>query len=455
MALLAQTPVVEFRFLLSRPIRLSLRTLHSLHRPQCIAGTGHSPQFLAQRRSLCLYKTARAETVLGQHKILPFDPYKVDRLDASEHLVNIKRGGKTIAEGISLKEVYDQHVKPGHLIYSLGSSIPKDVASNVEKLEAGDFATLNNNYSIFEGGSISYNKKDPRKGKGIGALRVTPLMLSSTPDYFKLAIDRSYQFVEQGCPVEFVLRYKQGHVKKEVAMLPTDHGPWKWIHRHFPHLRPDFILRAMPEGSRYVVDPVSNGNVLQFVIAKEVDKGPTIPDSLTKRFFRVKQSVQASIEKGLQAGLPKIYRQQLQEAGKTSYSRASDQPAKLLEMMGKSQPEGQEQDEEWGDTIVSQVAPDRYMPRSTKEPNLRVRYDKLNKGGYLKAASLGKKFDHKAIKRELKEREKAEGGSGKDWSRNGAMYSDRKKGPWENSNLKKDLKRRSNNFIDGNPFKME
>jgi hypothetical protein len=399
MPLLARNAVVEFRFLLSRPIRLSLRTLHSLHRPQCLFGAGASPQILAQRRSLCLYKTAKAQTVLGQHKLIAFDPYELEPLDASEHLITLKKDMKKgppqiIAESISLQEAYDKHIKPGQLIHSL-EAIPKKISSDVDKLKAEAMALRNSNYGIFGGGSLPHNIKIKGKGKGEGALRVTPLNLSSPPDYFKLAIDRSYQFVDQGSPVEFTLRFKSGHVKKEIALVPHDHGAWKWIHRHFPHLRPDFILRSMPEGSRYVVDPVTNGTVLQFVIAKSRPKGPIIPENLTQRLITVKTSVLQHIKNGQQAQLPKVYRQQLQAAGNKAYSPLSGMP--LSPQSKPTEDEGKEQGSDELGVFTLPAQPNRYMV-DRPEPPPKMRTDKLSKAGKLLGRTVGTKYDRKLYK---------------------------------------------------------
>jgi hypothetical protein len=439
MPLLSRNPVVEFRFILSKPIRLSLRTLHSLYRPQCLSGAGPSPRMIAQRRSLCLYKTAKAQTVLGQHKVIAFDPYELEPLDASEHLVNItkeirKGAPQTIAESISLQEAYEKYIKPGQLIYSLGI-VPKNITSDLDKLKAEAIATRNNDYAIFEGGSLPHNIKIKGKGKGEGALRVTPLSLSSSPEYFKLAIDRSYQFVEQGSPVEFTLRFKQGHVKKEIALVPNDHNAWQWIHRHFPHLRPDFILRSMPEGSRYVVDPVTNGTVLQFVIAKSLHKGPIIPENLTERLVRVKRSVLQHIENGQQAQLPKVYRQQLLAAGNEAYSPSSGMPLSLRETQTEEQEQEQEQ-EQGSDALggfTMPAQPNRYMPMKPAEPQVKMRNDKLSKSGRLLGPTLTRKYDHKKVKAQMKSRVREDGDG-------------RKTGLWE--------KKRRSKFIDRDPFKV-
>jgi hypothetical protein len=420
MPLSARKPVIEFRFLLSAPIRLPLRALQSLHRPQClpIRPTDRSSQCLAQRRSLCLYKTARAETVLGQHKLLPFDRYEVPPLDNSEHLVNIGKGEDAIATDVSLQEVYDKHLKPGQIIYLL-DDIPKSTAESVDKLHTADVTKRNRTFGVFQAGSLPHNIKTLGKGKGPGALRVSPLKLSSPADYFKLVMDRSYQFIEQGSPVEFSIRFRSGHVNKEEQLVPSETDSWRWIHCHFPHVRPDFILRSMPEGSRFVVDPVSNGTVLQFVIAANVPKGPRIPDNLTRRLFRVKDSVKLSIARGQQAQLPKHFRSQLEEAGNKAYSRVSGMPIKA-----NANPEAAEEPLETEDALSRlSSSPDRYLPEVPAK-RLPLRDDKLSKGGYLMPPRPGKVYAKDKFKKEKSLRGK----------------------------VKK--VRSSSNFIDGNPFEI-
>jgi hypothetical protein len=90
-------------------------------------------QCLAQRRSLVLYKTARASTVLGMHKLLPFDLYEIAPPSASKRLVNLVEGQRSIAKNISLQELYDKHIQPGQLLY-LNQSIRKRIAEDVDQL---------------------------------------------------------------------------------------------------------------------------------------------------------------------------------------------------------------------------------------------------------------------------------------------------------------------------------
>jgi hypothetical protein len=260
----ARIPTVEFRSLLLPPVRIPLRALQSLHRPQCLPRSptgGNPPHCLAQRRHLVLYKTAKSDTVLGQHKLLPFELYPIPPLGSSDQLVNIQtladeQGRKTLVENITLQDAYDNYVKPGHLLVLL-SEITKKVAEKVETLKQEKTYLSNSTYGIVKAESIPSNIKSPTAGKGQGALRVTPVNLASTKSYFTLALDRSHQFIRHGSPVEFTIRLKGGYDKTTDKLEFQGHENWTWLHNHFPHLRPDFILKSMPEGSRFVVDPVS------------------------------------------------------------------------------------------------------------------------------------------------------------------------------------------------------
>ncbi|KAH7411618.1 hypothetical protein DE146DRAFT_243184 [Phaeosphaeria sp. MPI-PUGE-AT-0046c] len=388
-------PVVEFRSLLSPPIRLPVRAFHSLFGPPCFTcrmGSRRPPQCLQQRRTLVLYKTAKADTVLGMHKLLPFDLYETPPLDASKHLVSLVNGAE-VSENISLQEIYDEHIRPGQILYLREGPSKKNV-SEKETLQEEQIHTRFRSYGILEAESISGNKKDPTSGKGQGALRVTPISLSSPAAYFRHAMDRSYQFIKSGAPVEFTMAITRKAPKdKQKRLAPTDPSLWHWMHEHFPHLRPDFILRSMPQSSRFVVDPVSDGKVVQFVIAarkpQELRQGHShngadpVPLSLTKRLLRVKASVQQSIEQGTQAQLPMVYRQMLHDSGNKSYSRRSSMPV-TEQTMERDDGESSDSAIVYEDAGSGSGLRNRYMPMKPEEKAQPLRVDKLNKAGELK-----------------------------------------------------------------------
>lgn len=323
------------------------------------------------------------------HKLLPFDHYRLPPLDLLTHGVNLHKDGEVLAQ-ISLQDVYRNHVKPGQMLY-LDEDIDKSKGASMEvknDVALGKHTT----FRILEAGTLPGNKKDPHQGKGQGALRVTPLMLSSPADYFKHAIDRSYQFIKHGSPVEFTVRFRNAKMKKEERLMPVDHDAWHWIHEHFPHLRPDFILRSMPEGSRYIIDPVSDGRVLQFVIGtdKARNNGPFRSD-LTKRFFKVKSSVTQSVQQGKQAQLPSYYREKLQRAGIKAYS-----PMTGLPIRDQRELDAMDMDMD----TDTDTAEDRYLPKDTAAnrylptipPRNPVRVDKLARDGTLRGPQLMRKY---------------------------------------------------------------
>jgi hypothetical protein len=381
-----RVPVVEFRSLFLPPIRVSLRTVQSLYRPQCLSNRPsvvRSPQCLAQRRSLVLWKTAKSETVLGAHTLLPFERYHVGGPGASAHEVNLVRdNGKgkeleTIAENISLEEVYEKHVRPGELLY-LTEGINKALAQNVGKMKSEGTALQRRTFGIVTTGTLRGNKKDPDAGKGRGALRTTPLTLSSPADYFKMALDRSYQFIEHGSPVEFTIAIKRSPVKKEDKWKGIDDKEaWPWIHEHFPHLRPDFILKQMPEGSRWSVEPVSDGRLLQFVIIRPspLNKDPA---NYTNRLFAVKESVMKHIARGSAQQLPKTLRAELAAKGHETYSPLSGMPIKRETLSEGYERNMQQETDDWR----SPGSRDRYAPIE-RNNRLAPRTDKLAKSGRL------------------------------------------------------------------------
>ncbi|KAH8716816.1 hypothetical protein GQ44DRAFT_713080 [Phaeosphaeriaceae sp. PMI808] len=405
-----RVPMAEFRSLLLPPIRVSTRSFSALFRPQCLPDQERNSRpspCVAQRRYLCLYKTARAQTTLGMHKIIPFSRYNIAPPKESTHEVDLAQNDQQTTT-VSLQELYDNHIKPGRMLY-LRHGMGKNSVGVLEKLQAGNLHNLHKQYGVLEAFSIPRNVKPPNEGKGIGALRVTPVSLSSPEAYFKLAMDRSYQFIYHGSPVEFSVRYSGaggGKGKKAMKLKAGDPDAWPWVHNHFPHLRPDFILKSMPEGSVYKIDPVTDGRVLQFVIFKP-SKNILSPENLTHRLFKVKNSVQRNIDHGQQAMLPGVLRQELLEGGNKSYSPMSGMPvqfmrgAKHLEGEAKASqglgPSKKYEKEHWsmGRTVRKKH---QYEPQSEK-----ARLDTLSKSGGLKHAHI-REYKERAVPGEKFER---------------------------------------------------
>ncbi|KAF2854922.1 hypothetical protein T440DRAFT_373714, partial [Plenodomus tracheiphilus IPT5] len=334
MSLNVRMPTVEFRSLLLPPIRVSLRAFRSVARPRCAHqaphATPHAAQCLAQLRSLHLYKSAKAKTLLGQHKLMTFTPYKVAPPSQSQHKVNLVDSSKApimIAEDISLQELYDDYVKPGQMLHLL-HNIPKAVAENVDKIQTNKTADEFRNYSLMKPhDAVKKGSKDitlrDQKGKQLGQLKCIMIRLSSPNAYFRHCMDRAYQFVQSGSPVEFRTRLRGSTAKIEkIQAGPID--KWQWMHDHWPHLRPDFILKSMPEGSHFLIDPVSDGYIVQFVISLKMEKMPS--GNLNARLWKVKKGVTHSVKSGVQTQLPKMMRQQLVEQGSTDYSVNSGLP---------------------------------------------------------------------------------------------------------------------------------
>ncbi|KAI4944277.1 hypothetical protein J4E91_008834 [Alternaria rosae] len=322
-------PTVEFRSLLLPPVQIPIRALETLYRPQCAP---HVPrpacpaQRLEQRRALNLYKTAKAKTVLGQHKVLNFTPWEVEKivpLEKVEHRVKLWKTDKkskrlsVIAESISFQELLEKHVEPGKMLYCL-NEIKKGMAKKyIDEPELQIPGELHD-FALHTAHTYKAPKTAQQKGKQIGGLKNIIFNESSPVEFFRMCIDRAYQFIEGGHAVEFRLRLQGKTLLKEERIKPAGPERWTWMQSHFPHLRPDTIMKSMPEGTRYMINPVSDGRLVQWVAVAGHKMEPAV--NLDKRLFRIKSSVTSSIESGNQAMLPKIMRQQLRESGLEDYS---------------------------------------------------------------------------------------------------------------------------------------
>jgi hypothetical protein len=227
------------------------------------------------------------------HKVLFFDRYHPTPPSESKHKVNLVASTtdrRVIAEGLSLQELYDNHVDHGKILYMV-DPVLKKVDGSLSRLQENNVQSSNNNFALLAAGSVPFNIKNSQKArKQHGALKNTIFLLSSPPEYTRLALDRSYQFISHGSPVEFRIRLSgPGQEKKEVPGQHNNPDLLPWMFEHFPHMRPDFILKSMPAGTQYMVQPFTNGGIVQFVLAMPAQRGPKI--DLTVRLERVKKRV--------------------------------------------------------------------------------------------------------------------------------------------------------------------
>lgn len=198
-----------------------------------------------------------------------------------------------------------------------------------------------NNYAIFRAGEsvvkIARHKHRDHPNpmfRDLAGLKEIHVNLASPPSYWMLVLGRAYAFLDNGHQLEFSIRYKGTYKSPSQRSAPGDRDIWPWMHEHFPHLRPDFILKGMPKGAYYMIDPVSNGKHVQFVIAMPHDSkhSGSGHQNLTRRLFKVKKQVKESIEAGLQAQLPKHEREKLIKKGSEDYSLDTGLPRSVADI---------------------------------------------------------------------------------------------------------------------------
>jgi hypothetical protein len=217
-----------------------------------------------------------------------------------------------------LQELYNNHIKPGQILYCLGE-VKKGIAQTHLDAEDMELAEELKDFSITTAHTFKApGTIRPTKGKQLGGLKNVIFNESSPITFFRMVMDRAYQFIDAGLAVEFRTRLQGKKLLKEERIKPAGPERWTWMHSHFPHLRPDFIMKAMPPSTRYLVHPMSDGRTVQWVAAKPAKIDPSV--NLDQRVARIKDSVTKSIEAGHQAMLPKVMRQQLRESGLEHYS---------------------------------------------------------------------------------------------------------------------------------------
>jgi hypothetical protein len=359
--------------LLSPPLSISVQSLRWLSR-RLPLGRPRSPQC----RSLHLYKTARAKTVHGMHNVLTFEPYSPPALAESDHTINIVKlvdghdrtradvqgsNGtahegevkiqETVAEGLTLQQVWDDYIEPGKIL-RLAHTVPRiDVPPDHQTMAARKTVQRFRDFAIIDafstGAEATVGGKRAAKAKGnleeIAhqlSLREVTLQLPTPMPHFATMMDKAYQFIRLGCPVEFNICVRLVTDKK-AALVFGDSPPIESLHyvyRHFPHLRPDFICKSMPSGTKYIIEPFSNGRRVQFVLGlASANTGPRL-GNLTKRLLRVKASVSNAIEEGRVSQLPRKMRSLRNQQGDGKYSLNRGIPKKTLEEAQTEMQEG-------------------------------------------------------------------------------------------------------------------
>lgn len=242
------------------------------------------------------------------HKVLDFERYNTKPLSESTYRVNLVQWKKdedlkVLKRDLSLEELYD-HVSPGRFIYHADEVSKKfdekTFGGKVEETSEQNIATQYNNYAIGiahgdETGEVVKvsNKGSQANSKQLGALKIIIMLISSPVAYRRMMLDKAYQFIELGSPVEFRFHLSGSTSAKKNRGKSPNSGAVSWLQDYFPHLRPDFVLKAMPEGTKFFIDPVTDGSILQFVLGRPAEQMPKL--DLTTRLFRVKVAVEESL----------------------------------------------------------------------------------------------------------------------------------------------------------------
>jgi hypothetical protein len=324
--------------ILSPPIRVSLRSLQWLNRRPL--PSSRPPSFLSSPshcRALHLYKTAKAQTIHGQHKVIPFSLYEPPPPKDSNQRINLvdPKSSEVLHENITFEELYNDHLKDGLLLHQV-DPVPKPYSGSIEMMQAEDIPNKHNNYALVKaktlpGIKIRVDKPkimnmENKYFKQLAMLKEVHVQLDSPAAFWRISLDRAYQFLEHACPVEVVIRISGKHTAAKDKLHPGPADRWPWMHNSFPHLRPDFWMKSMPKGTSYLVKPVSDGRVVQWVMSMPYEKSGNAIKDLTKRLFKVQTACKANIAKGQQPEMPMVLRFNLIQAGSTDYSLQSGAP---------------------------------------------------------------------------------------------------------------------------------
>ena len=140
-----------------------------------------------------------------------FSPCKLEPPSASQHRINLYEAGKhhkhheLIAKDVSLQDVYDKYVKDGNILYSM-QPLKKDMAKEFKDAEEHEFPEEHKNYSFATPREHRVSLQSPQKGYQFGGLRNIIFNESSPVSHYRISMDRAYQFIEGGSPIEVRIR---------------------------------------------------------------------------------------------------------------------------------------------------------------------------------------------------------------------------------------------------------
>ncbi|PVH98428.1 hypothetical protein DM02DRAFT_630227 [Periconia macrospinosa] len=284
-----------------------------------------------------MYKMARAKFVLGQHKALEMHRYTPPQPNAEHRIKLTDDKGECIGQDMSMKEVHN-HITPGYILSPLLMPHATEMR-NVKSMKEGEVHKTFNGYKLVKAGLENFNaakaKKETEHNTVFFDCKIMPFSGKrlSSPYEFSLNMQRIHRFLEDRHPVELQMRLpgrklkKKKRSEKEYSLYPDKdlvlQEEWEWLHAHWPHLRPDNILKSMPKGTQVWLPPYTNGANLYWVF------GPpwAFSMNLGKKIEEMKTKVREEIKKGNQMQLPKKFREQLHASGQTEYSSDSDMPA--------------------------------------------------------------------------------------------------------------------------------
>ena len=106
--------------------------------------------------------------------------------------------------------------------------------------------------------SLNKQRSTMKRTKRAGRSKEFPITTTERGGRLQLILSKAYTFLLQGIRVEFCLSQKVKGINK---LNTVD-----WALENAPHLRPDTILSAMPEGSKMLVQPctaASSKNVIK------------------------------------------------------------------------------------------------------------------------------------------------------------------------------------------------
>ncbi|KAF2810570.1 uncharacterized protein BDZ99DRAFT_475490 [Mytilinidion resinicola] len=260
-----------------------MRAIHSPLLRKSVCSTWHLRPLLAAQwlcslhrdhvRGFSLYKLSRAKTTLGTHGVKAYTPFRPPQLSEDMTvLLSDKRKGQTqtgeqqkpdsllkLGDTLTVSKL-DETITPGSFL------LPKETNSGWSTCwQTPDPNLTSLQYELRE----LEPAKPTKPKKRTQAYAEIQLQFTSPVSYYHTRLRAAALFLEQNRIVEIHVRVPNQALGKSVGKdnNTRNDAAFEWFWSTRPHLWPSIMLKAMPKGTYFKINPYIGRNEVAWVFA--------------------------------------------------------------------------------------------------------------------------------------------------------------------------------------------